>query len=153
MQKRKHFTVSVEKQKDSKALWNYFRAVNNGSKSSENGIPDEMEIEGERFSDSQTVAAKLNEYFTSVSTILNNAKSSNDYDVNITNPNQFINDKDSSDVYFNIPFVTSEQVQSYIKALDPSKSTGLDGIGPKIFKLAIIREENTIYTINHIKNI
>ena len=77
--KRKHFTVSVEKQKDSKALWNHFRAVNNGSKSSENGIPHEIEIEGERFSDSQTVAAKLNEYFTSVSTILNNENSSNDY--------------------------------------------------------------------------
>ena len=37
----------------------------------------------------------------------------------------------------NIPFVTSEQVQSYIKALGPLKATGLDGLGPKIFKLAI----------------
>ena len=60
--KRKHFTVSVEKQKYSKALWNHFRAVNNGLKSSENGIPHEIEIAGERFNDSQTVAAKLNEY-------------------------------------------------------------------------------------------
>ena len=33
--------------------------------------------------------------------------------------------------------MTSEQVQSYIKALDPTKATGLDGLGPKIFKLAI----------------
>ena len=135
--KRKHFTVSVEKQKDSKALRNHFRVVNNGSKSSENGIPHEIEIVGERFNDSQTVAAKLNEHFTSVSTILNNENSSNDYDVNITNLNQFINDKIPSDVYFNIPFVTSEQVHSYIKALDPSKATGLDGFGPNIFKLAI----------------
>ena len=84
--------MSVERQKDSKALWNHFRAVNNGSKSSENGIPHEIEIEGERFNDSQTVAAKLNEYFASVSTILNNENSSNDYDVNITNLNQFISD-------------------------------------------------------------
>ena len=89
------------------------------------------------FNDSQTVAAKLKEYFTSVSTILNDKNSSNDYDVNITNLNQCINDKIPSDVYFNIPFVTSEQVQSYIKALDPSKATGLDGLEPKIFKLAI----------------
>ena len=55
-----------------------------------------------------------------VSTILKNENSSNDYDVNITNLNQFINDKIPSDVYFNIPFVTSEQVHSYINALDPS---------------------------------
>ena len=70
--KRKHFTVSFEKQKDSKAPWNHFRVVNNVSQSSENGITDEIEIEGESINDSQTVAAKLNDYFTSVSTILNN---------------------------------------------------------------------------------
>ena len=93
--KRKHFTVSVEKQKDSKALWKHFRAVNNGSKSSENDIPVEIETEGESFNDSQTVAAKLYEYFTSVSTIINNKNSSNDYDVNISNSNQFINEKKS----------------------------------------------------------
>ena len=45
--KRKHFTVSLEKQKDSKALWKHFRAVNNGSKSSENDIPVEIETEVE----------------------------------------------------------------------------------------------------------
>ena len=42
-------------------LWNHFRVVNIGSKSSENGIPDEIEIEGECFNEPQTVAAKLNE--------------------------------------------------------------------------------------------
>ena len=31
------------------------RAINNGSKSSENGIPDEIEIEGDSFKNSQTV--------------------------------------------------------------------------------------------------
>ena len=103
----------LKSKKDSKALWNHVRVVNNGSKSSENGMPDEIEIEGESFNDSQTVAAKLNKYFTSVSTILNNENSSNDYDVNITNLNQFINDKIPSDVYFNIPFVTSEQKDRY----------------------------------------
>ena len=67
-------------------------------------------------------------------------------DVNITNLNQFINDKVPSDVNFNIPFVTSDQIQSYIKALDTSKATGLDALGPKIFKLAI----NSLSPINAI---
>ena len=122
----------LKSKKDSKALWNHFRAVNNGSKSLENNIPDETEIEGESFNASRTVAAKLNEYFTSVSVILNNKNSSNNYNVNITNLNQFINDKIHSDVYFNVLFVTFEQVQSYIKALDPSKATGLDGLANQI---------------------
>ena len=54
--KRKQFTVSGEKQKDSKAIWDHFRAVNKGSKSSENGMPRDIEIE---VNDSQTIAAKL----------------------------------------------------------------------------------------------
>ena len=62
----------LKSKKDYKALCNHFCVVNNGAKSSENGIPDEIEIEGESFNDSQTVAAKLNKYFTFVSTILNN---------------------------------------------------------------------------------
>ena len=87
--------------------------------------------------DCQSVAAKLNKYFTYVSTILNYKYSSNDYDVNNTNLKQFINDKIPSDVYFNIPFATSEHVQSNLKALDPSKATVLDGLGPKLLKFAI----------------
>ena len=132
--KRKHLTVSVEEQSDTKAPWKYFHAVNNGSTSSENGLLVELEIGGDCFNGSQSVAAKLNEKFTPVVTILNNKNGSNEYDVNITYMylNQFINDTFPSDVYFNIRFVTSEQVQSYIKVLDPSKATG-----PEIFKLAI----------------
>ena len=66
-----------------------------------NDLPDEIEIEGECFNDSQSEAAKLNEYFTFVSMILSNKNSSNEYHVNITNLNQFINDKILSDIYFN----------------------------------------------------
>ena len=41
---------------------------------------------------------------------VNNKNSSNDYNVNITNLNQSIVEISPSDVYFNIPFVTAEQV-------------------------------------------
>ena len=118
--------MSVQKQKRLQALLKRFLAVNNGSKSSENSLPDEIEIEF--FNDSQSVAATFNAYFTSLSTILINKNSSNDYDVNITYFNKFINDKIPSDVYFS--FVTSEQVQSHLKVLDTSKATGLDRLGP-----------------------
>ena len=52
MQSASIYTVSKSKKK---ALWKYFRAVNNGSKSSENGLPDEIEIVGECFNDSQSI--------------------------------------------------------------------------------------------------
>ena len=38
--------------------------------------------------------------------------------------------------FFTIPFITPEQVTNYINKLDCSKATGLDGIGPRIFKIA-----------------
>ena len=50
-----------------------------------NDLPDKIEIEGECFNGFQSETSKLNEYFISVSTSLKNKKSSNDYDINITN--------------------------------------------------------------------
>ena len=37
---------------------------------------------------------------------------------------------------FQIPLITSSQVSQFIRKLDPGKATGLDGIGPRILKLA-----------------
>ena len=50
----------------------------------------------------------------------------------------FVNSKVPSDISFQIPFtfITTEQVCSFINKLDPSKATGLDGLGPRILKLA-----------------
>ena len=54
----------------------------------------------------------------------------------LTKLTDFVNNKVPDTTYFNIPYITTEQVLSVIKALDASKATGLDGIGPKIMKLA-----------------
>ena len=48
----------------------------------------------------------------------------------------FVNGKVPDNVSFKLPYITCDQVASYISALDPSKATGLDGLGPKIIKLA-----------------
>ena len=49
----------------------------------------------------------------------------------------FTNNKFSDDTWFCIPFITTEQVESFIRNLDSSKATGVDGIGPRIIKLAV----------------
>ena len=36
-----------------------------------------------------------------------------------------------------LPFITTEQVKLYINNLELSKATGLDGLGPRIIKLAV----------------
>lgn len=49
--------------------------------------------------------------------------------------NDFIKSKVPESTYFNIPYITAEQVSIFIRSLDPTKATGLDGIGPKIIKM------------------
>ena len=48
----------------------------------------------------------------------------------------YVNEKVPDDILFSIPSITTEKVLSYINILDPSKATGLYGLGPKIIKLA-----------------
>ena len=49
---------------------------------------------------------------------------------------EYVNNKVPDNTYFNIPCITTEQVFSAINPLDTSKETWLNGIGPKIIKLA-----------------
>ena len=48
---------------------------------------------------------------------------------------------------FCIPNITTEKVTHYINKLDSSKATGLDGLGPKIIKLAADSLSPSIYAL------
>ena len=48
----------------------------------------------------------------------------------------YVNNKVPSDTFFKIPLITTSQVAEFIRKLDPGKSTGLDGVCPRILKLA-----------------
>lgn len=133
--KRKHFADSVETSKSTSSIWKHLSAVNKGSISKANNMPDELMINNEHISDSNTIASKLNEYFSSIAQILNNT-STGTTELDLTKLTDFVNNKVPDTTYFNIPCITTEQVFSVINSLDASKATGLDGIGPKIIKLA-----------------
>ena len=60
--KRKHFSDSVTQSKDTRAIWQLFRKINNNDKSSDSSFPDEIVINNERYTSSEKVATKLNEY-------------------------------------------------------------------------------------------
>ena len=46
----------------------------------------------------------------------------------------FVNDKIPSHTFFIIPYITTEQVFAYVNKLEPTKATGLDGLGPRLLK-------------------
>lgn len=133
--KRKYFSDSINNSKDSKAIWNHLRTVNNKKQTSFNNLPSELTINGEKITDSEDVATKLNEYFSSIAEILNDhieeiSTFENDKLIN------FVNYNVPENTYFMIPSITCEQVLAFINKLDSTKATGIDGLGPRIIKMA-----------------
>ena len=130
--KRKHFSESVTNLKDTKAIWQHLRTANKPNIST-SSLPTELNIDNEQITDSRDIANKLNEYFTSVSTRLNennNTTSTSD----LTKLINFINDRIPEYIHFKIPPITTQQVSSFIKNLDSTKASGLDGLGPRLLK-------------------
>lgn len=135
--KRKYFSNCINKSKDTKSIWKHLRNVNTGAKTDSSNLPKELEISNEIITDSMNIANKLNTYFASVAEILNdNNSNGNTSSVDLNKISQYIDKKVPKDIQFAIPLITPEQVTMHINKLDPSKSTGLDGLGPRIIKLA-----------------
>ena len=131
--KRKYFSEKVDNAKDTKTIWKHLRGVNTGALSM-NNLPSELNIMGEIINDSEKIATKLNNYFSSVA-----EQFQNNTEITYLNKDkikQFVDPKVPGDVNFQISFITVEQVCSFINKLDSSKATGLDGLGPRILKLA-----------------
>ena len=73
--------------------------------------------------------------FSSIAKILNRDGSGTNQ-LDLTKLIDYVNNKVSDNTYCNISCITTEHVFSFINSLDTSKATGLDGIGPKIRKIA-----------------
>ena len=94
-------------------------------------MPSELIFENESVTDSKEIATKLNNYFASVAKILNN-QNTDTSDPDLSKLQDFVNSKVPNNISFKLPYTTNDQVASYMSALDASKATGLDGLGPKI---------------------
>ena len=132
--KRHHFSDTVTKSKDTKTIWQHFRKVNNKNTSSNSGLPEEIIFDNKRYTKSEDIAAKLNQYFSSISEIFKDTDSEQ-LDTDFNKLKHFVDSKVPNNTYFIIPVITSEQVCRIISTLDSSKAIGLDGIGPRIIKL------------------
>lgn len=131
--KRKYFSESIIKTKDSKHIWAHLRTVNGVSKASGKLLPDEIVIGNERITKSEDIAQKLNIYFSSIADIFSeNYTDASNLDTECIS--NYVNDKVPTHTFFSIPFITVEQVISHISKLESSKATGLDGLGPRLLK-------------------
>ena len=98
-------------------------------------LPDQLNIDGKMITDSHEIASKLNKFFTTISSRLTSTKKSVQMD-DLSKLINYVNEKVPTDTFFKIPLITTSQVTTYIRNLDPGKSTGLDGIGPRILKMS-----------------
>ena len=121
--------------KDTKSIWKHLRTANKKTSACDNALPDELQINGQQYTNSQDIAFKLNDYFASISEYIN----TNDVTTStpdLTKLETYISSKIPLDTFFRIPKITVNQVSEFINGLNPAKANGLDGIGPRILKLA-----------------
>ena len=132
--KKHHFSEAVTNLKDTKSKWKHLRTANKKTGACDNALPDELEINGQQYTNSQDIAFKLNDFFASISDYIN----TNDVvtsALDLTKLETYISSKIPLDTFFCIPKITVNQVSEFINGLNPAKATGLDGIGPRILKL------------------
>lgn len=88
-----------------------------------------------KYTNSQDIAFKLNDYFASISERLSDTDEPS-LNLDLTKLRNFISSKIPNNIFFNVPYITVDNVSESINGLNAAKATGLDGIGPRILKLA-----------------
>ena len=104
--KRRYFSGSITKSKDTKRIWVHLRAVNGDAKTLGKTLPDEITIYNQRITKSKDIAHKLNIYFTSVADILNNDKTDVP-DIDTKSIANYVNSKVPTQKLFTIPHITN----------------------------------------------
>ena len=83
-----------------------------------------MIIDDERYTSSEDIASKINEYFANISGLFDCREG---LETDISHLENFIHNKVPDDVHFKIPNITPVQVSTIINAFDSSKAMSLDG--------------------------
>ena len=81
---------------------------------------------------------QLNYFFCSISKRLKSDDSQNN-DINeydFTNVKEYVESKIPNEIHFKIPIMKDAELTNALESLNTKKSTGLDGLSPKIFKLS-----------------
>ena len=133
--KRAHFSESIASQKDVRKIWKHFQSLNNKANSAQNTLPDEILINDQTYTDSKDIALKSNEFFASVCDQFSFGNDPADHP-DLNELKTYVESKVPSHVNFTVPYITPEEANAFLHALDPTKATGIDGLGPRILKMA-----------------
>ena len=91
----------------------------------------------------------MNSYFAKVSDrLISDKRPFSEHNADVLK--EFINSKKPENIHFKVPLIKSDEFKSILKSLDPNKSTGIDGISPKMLKLAFDALMPFLLQINNI---
>ena len=100
-----------------------------------NKLPSALQFDQGPINNPQEIIDEMNLYFAKVSDrLIKDKRSFGDLNADVLK--EFINSKKPENIHFNVPLIKSDKLKSILKSLDPSKSTGIDGISPKMLNLA-----------------
>ena len=90
-------------------------------------------INDQTYTDSKDIAFKLNEFFASVCDQFSFGNDPADHP-DLNKLKTYVKSEVPSHVNFTVTYITPEEVNAFLHALDPTKATGIEGRGPRNLK-------------------
>ena len=144
--KKDFFSKAIIENKDSAYIWKHIK--NLGSQTGNSSLPDELKIGNVVYNTQEDIIQKLNSYFANISdTLKTSNKTVFDSAYDFSKLQNHIETLIPYDVHFNIPKMKLHDLINSIKSLDCIKTTGLDGLSPRILKLSAGIASSTLLDI------
>jgi len=129
--KENYYKQAIEESKSTKTLWKYLKELNPPKNSC---FPPRLKQNENIATSVQDIVEMFNNFFISISS--NSIQNQTNIPVELDALLSFIRAKIPDDNYFSIANVSESDVFDMLTKLNINKSSGLDGIGPRILKIA-----------------
>ena len=139
-----------EGKNDPRSIWKIFKEFGASSKKNNDNKILGLNIDNEIVTDESILAETFNDYFVNIASKLKEPMTPPDF----TKLREFVSMKFPENVEFDLPEIDENFVFNFLSTLDISKSTGLDGIGPRLLKLSsgVITKSLTFIVRKSIEN-
>ena len=131
--KKETYQTKVEEGKDDpRSIWKLFKQFGTTKKGTSKVNNFEIKINNNIISNDLDIANVFNDYFVNIPSKLKEPIQPSEFKF----LQNFVDSKFNDDTNFTIPFINYSFVSNYLANMDVTKATGLDGIGPRLLKIA-----------------
>ena len=139
-----------EGKNDPRSIWKIFKEFGASTKWDNNDKILGLNIDDKVVTDETILAELFNDYFVNIASKLKEPLAKSDF----SKLKEFISSKIPENVTFDLPKVNENFVYNFLSTLNVSKSTGFDGIGPRLLKLSagVITQSLTVIVNKCVEN-